>query len=52
MNEWEKKKDINRALKNHYKETASYLKSLKINFKKNKDRYLTEAATYYDHFGN
>ena len=48
----EKKKDINRAFKNHYKETSSYLKSLRINFKKNKDRYLTEAATYYDHFGN
>jgi hypothetical protein len=48
----EKKKDINRAFKNHYKETASYLKSLRINFNKNKDMYLTEAATYYEHFGN
>jgi hypothetical protein len=48
----EKKKDINRAFKNHYKETNSYLKSLRINFKKNRDRYLKEAASYYDHFAN
>ena len=40
----EKKKDVNRAFKNHYKETVSHLKSLEVNFKKNKERYLTEAA--------
>jgi hypothetical protein len=48
----EKKKDISRAFKNHYKETGSFLKSARINFKKDKGKYLTEAAIYYDHFGN
>jgi hypothetical protein len=44
----ESKKDVSRVLNDHSKEIMAYLRSHKIKFKKQKEKYIAESLSYYD----